>query len=199
VRKIMNYRGILAGVVLAAAVGTTACSASPGTAGGAPASSSPAAAGSTNSGSGSSTSGGSPGQSPGVPEAAPPASFKRVALHQTNRVLDFVSPTGNVLCLVFYRVPGSRDGVACQTTKPPAAVTLNPDGTYTMCDPNASSQPGADPQPCVTGAPPGTPTLAYGTDTGAGPFLCWSENTGVSCTANGKGIKISTSGVVPVG
>jgi hypothetical protein len=191
VRKIMNYRGILAGVVVAAAVGATACSASPGTGSSAPASSSPAATGSTSSGSG--TSGGLSSQSSGVPETAPPASFKRVTLHETNRVGNFVSPTGNIMCLVFYRVSGSRDGVTCQTTKPPAAVTLNPDGTYKMCETNADSQT------CVSGAPPGTPALAYGTDTGVGPFLCWSEATGVSCTANGKGIKISTSGVVPVG
>lgn len=196
-RRIMNYRGLLTGVVLAVAVGTTACSASTGpgstgTASSAPASSSPGVAGSTSSGLGSGTSGGSPSQSSAVPVTAPPASFKRVALKPINGVLDFESPTGNITCLIFYRVSGSADGVTCETTKPPASVTLNPDGTYKMCQTNADSQT------CVGGVPPGTQTLAYGTETGAGPFLCWSENTGVSCTANGKGIKISTAGVVPV-
>lgn len=44
----------------------------------------------------------------------------------------------------------------------------------------------------------GTPTLAYGTATGVGPFLCTSASTGVTRTAGGKGFRISTSGVSPV-
>ncbi len=31
-----------------------------------------------------------------------------------------------------------------------------------------------------------------------GPFTCLSEESGMTCTANGRGFKISTAGIVPV-
>jgi hypothetical protein len=58
-------------------------------------------------------------------------------------------------------------------------------GTYTTCNG----------QQCLGNAGDGTPTLAYGTETGVGPFLCESATTGVTCTADGKGFQISTSGI----
>jgi hypothetical protein len=53
-------------------------------------------------------------------------------------------------------------------------------------------------QQCLGNPGTGTPALAYGTATGVGPFLCTSASTGVTCTAGGKGFRISTSGVSPV-
>ena len=43
-----------------------------------------------------------------------------------------------------------------------------------------------------------TPTLAYGTATGVGPFLCQSATTGVTCTTGGRGFRISDSGIASV-
>ena len=62
-------------------------------------------------------------------------------------------------------------------------------GTYTVCT-------GVQ---CLGNAGEGTPTLAYGTETGVGPFRCLSAATGVTCTiTGGKGFTISTSGITPV-
>jgi hypothetical protein len=49
---------------------------------------------------------------------------------------------------------------------------------------------------CLANPGINTPTLVYGTATGVGPFVCKSATTGVTCTADGKGFQISTSGIV---
>lgn len=60
-------------------------------------------------------------------------------------------------------------------------------GSYTTCTG----------EQCLSNAGLGTPTLAYGTATGVGPFVCESSTAGITCTADGKGFRISRSGITP--
>jgi len=100
---------------------------------------------------------------------------------------EFLSPTGNISCEVDYHRAGLTQ-VYCQTVKPPQSVTMNLSGDYKPCTG----------EQCLGNAGTGTPTLAYGTATGAGPFVCTSASTGIICIAGSKGFQISTSGVTPV-
>jgi hypothetical protein len=99
----------------------------------------------------------------------------------------FVSPSGNISCEVDYQRAGLTH-VYCQTGTPPHSVTMGVAGTYTTCTG----------QQCLGNSGDGTPTLAYGTATGVGPFRCESATAGITCVAGGKGFRISTSGTTPV-
>jgi hypothetical protein len=103
---------------------------------------------------------------------------------QTTTGGEFVSPSGNISCEV------GLTSAYCETGTPAQSVTMKgTDGTYTTCTG----------QQCLSNAGDGTPTLAYGTETGVGPFLCESATTGVTCTAaNGRGFQISRSGITSV-
>lgn len=92
---------------------------------------------------------------------------------------EFRSPSGNITCEV------STTKVLCQTGSPARSVTMNASGGYTTCSGDQ----------CLANAGDGTPTLAYGKTTGAGPFVCTSATSGVTCTAHGKGFVISSSGI----
>jgi hypothetical protein len=100
---------------------------------------------------------------------------------------EFLSPSGNISCEVDYQQAGLSKAY-CQTATPARSVSMGASGGYTTC---AGQQ-------CLGNPGTGTPTLAYGTATGVGPFRCESAATGVTCLANGKGFRISTSGIVPV-
>jgi hypothetical protein len=106
---------------------------------------------------------------------------------QTANGGEFLSPTGNISCEVNYDSTGLM-GTYCQTTEPPRSVTMDAAGRYTTC---AGEQ-------CLGNSGEGTPTLAYGTATGVGPFRCESASTGVTCIAHGRGFRISTSGIQTV-
>jgi hypothetical protein len=97
---------------------------------------------------------------------------------------EFASPTGNITCEVDDQRTGQTKAY-CQTQTPAESVTMTASGTYTTCTGDQ----------CLANAGDGTPTLAYGTATGVGPFVCESATNGVTCTADGKGFLISTSGV----
>jgi hypothetical protein len=100
---------------------------------------------------------------------------------------EFLSPSGNISCEVDYN-PAGLTKAYCQTATPARSVSIGASGRYTTCTG----------QQCLGNPGTGTPTLAYGTATGVGPFRCESAATGVTCLANGKGFRISTSGIVPV-
>jgi hypothetical protein len=100
---------------------------------------------------------------------------------------EFLSPSGNISCEVDYHRAGLTQ-VYCQTVTPAQSVTMNATGGYKPCKG----------EQCLGNPGTGTPTLAYGTATGVGPFLCTSASTGITCVAGGKGFKISTSGVTAV-
>jgi len=100
---------------------------------------------------------------------------------------EFVSPSGNISCEVYYQHAGLTHAY-CQTGTPPGSATMDPTGIYTTCTG----------EQCLGNPGEGTPTLAYGAATGVGPYRCSSATTGVTCTAGGKGFRISTAGVTPV-
>ena len=101
---------------------------------------------------------------------------------------EFLSPSGNISCEVNFSP--SNEGALCLTLQPPRSVNMTVDGTLTQC---AGVQ-------CVGNAGVGTPTLAYGTETGVGPFRCVSATTGVTCTVtSGQGFTINTAGITPIG
>lgn len=100
---------------------------------------------------------------------------------------EFLSPSGNISCEID-DYPGGIPSAYCQTWTPPRSAKMDGTGSYKVCD---------GPM-CIGNAGAKTPTLAYGTATGVGPFRCESEPSGVTCTAGGKGFLISTAGVSPV-
>jgi hypothetical protein len=102
---------------------------------------------------------------------------------------EFLSPSGNISCEVDYHSAAGLTKAYCQTDTPARSVTMDATGKYATC---------TGPQ-CLGNSGDGTPTLAYGTATGVGPFRCESAATGVTCVVgNGKGFTVSTSGVTPV-
>lgn len=101
---------------------------------------------------------------------------------------EFYSPSGNISCEIDYHRTGVPTKAYCQTTTPYRSVSMDVTGAYLTCTGvRCIGNPGDD-----------TPTLAYGTATGIGPFRCESAITGVTCTADGKGFRISSSGITPV-
>lgn len=64
---------------------------------------------------------------------------------------------------------------------------MDASGTYKICTG----------EQCLGDAGISTPTLAYGTATGVGPFRCVSATTGSTCTASGQGFRITRSGITP--
>jgi hypothetical protein len=100
---------------------------------------------------------------------------------------EFLSPSGNISCEVDYHRAGLTQ-VYCQTVTPARSVTMGAAGRYTSCTG----------QQCLGNPGTGTPTLAYGTATGVGPFRCESAAAGITCAADGRGFRISASGITPV-
>ena len=101
---------------------------------------------------------------------------------------EFLSPSGNISCEVNFSP--TTEGALCVTLSPPRSVNMTVDGTLTQC---VGVQ-------CLSNAGVDTPTLAYGTATGVGPFRCVSATAGVTCTVtSGKGFTINTAGITPVG
>jgi hypothetical protein len=119
--------------------------------------------------------------------AASPTRSKAFVPMQTAAGGEFLSPSGNISCEVDYHRVGLTE-VYCQTVTPARSVTMGAGGKYKTCTG----------EQCLGNPGTGTPTLAYGTATGAGPFRCESAATGVTCVADGKGFRISTSGIAAV-
>jgi hypothetical protein len=105
---------------------------------------------------------------------------------QTANGGEFLSPSGNISCEIDYQQAGLTQAY-CQTATPARSVTMTATGSYTSCSG----------QQCLGNSGDDTPTLAYGTATGVGPFRCESAAAGITCTADGKGFQISTSGITP--
>ncbi len=133
--------------------------------------------------SGTSSGAGTASSAAAVPTAAPSA---KLVPMETATGGEFVSPSGNISCEVNYHRLGLTE-VYCQTGTPARSVTMSATGRYTTCTG----------QQCLGNPGAGTPALAYGTATGAGPFRCISTAAGITCTANGKGFRISTTGITP--
>jgi hypothetical protein len=119
---------------------------------------------------------------------APAVAVPRAAA-DTN-VAFFKSPSGNIECEIDFQRGGVPDGAYCMSVNPPQHAVIGPDGALTDVCTNEMS--------CLSDGPEGEPVLPYGQSRGIGPFLCHSEQSGMTCTANGKGFTISSSGIVPV-
>jgi hypothetical protein len=103
---------------------------------------------------------------------------------------EFLSPSGNISCEVDFSPTNGAGGALCLTLQPPRSVHMTVDGTLTQCT-------GVQ---CLSNAGVGTPTLAYGTETGVGPFHCVSATSGVTCTVtSGKGFAIDAAGITTIG
>jgi hypothetical protein len=124
-----------------------------------------------------------------TPANSLPAATPRATLvpMQTATGGEFLSPTGNISCEADYQRAGLTQ-VYCQTGTPARSVTMAAAGSYTTCTG----------EHCLGNPGDGSPALAYGTATGVGPFRCESAVAGVTCTADGKGFRISASGSTPV-
>lgn len=176
---LINDVKTLAGLaVLAATFSLAACSSASNSSASAPSRSVSASAAAP-------TSPGAPTTAPALSKAAQasatPSPVKTVPM-QTASGGEFASPTGNITCEVHATL------AYCQTGTPAQSVKMGATGKYTTCKG----------QQCLGNTGDGTPTLAYGTETGVGPFHCESTAKGVSCiTTSGKGFLISTSGVTP--
>ena len=118
--------------------------------------------------------------------ASPKAPGRSVPL-QTPTGGEFVSPSGNISCEVDDGYAGLHQ-VYCQTFAPPESVTMTARGVLKKCIGER----------CLGNPAVNAPTLPYGTLTGVGPFRCLSATDGVTCTASGKGFRISRSGIVVV-
>ena len=100
----------------------------------------------------------------------------------------FYSPSRDIGCEIDDTPPAAS--IYCQTINPQRSATLNENGSVAVCNGVA----------CLGNPALNTPTLPYGTATGSGSYLCVSEVSGMTCTmAGGKGFKISSAGVTPLG
>ena len=102
----------------------------------------------------------------------------------------FKSPSGNIECEIDFQRSGASDGAYCMSVNPPQHAVIGPDGTLKDVCTNDMS--------CLSNGPVDEPVLPYGQSKGIGPFLCHSEQSGMTCTANGKGFTISSAGIAPV-
>lgn len=154
---------------------------------------------------GSPTSGSATPAPAGAPSANPPAARGTTLVPmQTVNGGEFVAPSGNISCAVYYNMAGLTHAY-CQTTTPPESVTMDLTGKYTTCtgehclgnDGVSSSHVTCTGENCAGTSGTKVPTLAYGKTTGAGPFLCTSAATGITCTVVGRGFHISASSITP--
>jgi len=112
------------------------------------------------------------------------------ATADTPNVQSFKSPSGNIHCEVDFQRAGASDGAYCMSVNPPQHALIGPDGALKDVCTNDMS--------CLSNGPVDESVLPYGQSTGIGPFMCHSEQSGMTCTANGKGFTISSSGIAPV-
>ena len=116
----------------------------------------------------------------------------------SSHVQFFRSPTGNIHCQVEFRraAPAAAgggflpDSAYCMSVKPLQHVILRSDGSLAGICTNEAR--------CGSNGPQDEAVLYYSQSAVLGPFTCTSEESGMTCTANGRGFKISSSGIAPV-
>jgi hypothetical protein len=107
------------------------------------------------------------------------------------QVQSFRSPSGNIHCEInFQRGSGVPDGAYCMSVQPLQNVLIRSDGSLANVCTNDPS--------CGSNAPLDEAVLPYGQSAVLGPFTCLSEESGMTCTANGRGFTISSAGIAPV-
>ena len=130
--------------------------------------------------------------------SSPGAMAKRVPL-QGPDFGEFYSPSRNISCEMNTAPQAGgnfADGspiapyVMCMSLNPAQSATLLTDGSVMDCL-------GIK---CLSNAGIDTPILPYGSETGAGPFLCSSSTEAMTCkNLSGKGFSISSSGLSHLG
>ncbi|MGO9510635.1 MAG: hypothetical protein ACLPXZ_26120 [Mycobacterium sp.] len=102
----------------------------------------------------------------------------------------FLTPSRNIGCEIdFQRGNGIPDQVYCQSTNAPQSVTMSDTGEFKTCTGES----------CLGNPGQGTATLPYGDNAGVGPFSCYVEYAGVTCTVvAGHGFNISNEEITPV-
>jgi len=121
---------------------------------------------------------------------APPVAANPYSGPDDAHVQFFTSPSGNIQCeMDFQREPGIPDGAYCMSMHPLQNVQIRADGSLVGVCTGPT---------CGSNGPTNQGVLAYGQSAVLGPFTCLSEESGMTCTANGRGFTISTAGIVPV-
>ncbi len=129
---------------------------------------------------------------------APRATANPYTGSDSSHVQFFRSPSGNIGCEMDFQraAPAAAGGgflpdrVYCMSVKPLQHVILSPDGSLAAICTNEAR--------CGSNGPQDQGVLLYGQSAVLGPFTCTSEESGMTCTANGRGFTISSSGIVPV-
>jgi hypothetical protein len=101
--------------------------------------------------------------------------------------IEFRSPSGNIHCEIDNGPPYPDHQAFCFSGSPAQSATLSDTGTYTTCTGTT----------CLANPAVDEVELPYGQSVRLGPFVCTSSTAGMTCTANGKGFEISSSGIVP--
>lgn len=135
-----------------------------------------------------------PTSSAPTPQAAANPYFGSDSSH----VQFFRSPTGNIHCQVEFQraAPAAAgggflpDSAYCMSVNPLQHVILRSDGSLAGICTNEAR--------CGSNGPQDEGVLNYGQSAVLGPFTCTSQESGMTCTANGRGFKISSSGIAPV-
>jgi hypothetical protein len=107
-----------------------------------------------------------------------------------NSQCSFYSPSHDISCEIdTYNNTVAPSAYCAQGQN--QSVNLDPSGEFNVCNG----------QGCVGNPAEGQATLPYGESVSLGPFRCRSEVSGVTCTvvASGRGMVVSSSGIVPAG
>jgi len=121
---------------------------------------------------------------------APQAAANPYSGGDASHVQFFRSPSGNIHCEIDFARAGLPDGAYCMTANPTSHVLIRSDGSLARVCTNDPS--------CGSNGPQDEAVLPYGQSAALGPFTCLSQESGMTCTASGRGFTISSSGIVPV-
>jgi hypothetical protein len=122
-----------------------------------------------------------------VPADGAPATTIDPAIAHPVSGIEFRSPSGNIHCEIDNGPPYPDHQAFCFSGSPAQSATLSDAGTYTTCTGTT----------CLANPAVDEVELPYGQSVHLGPFLCTSSTGGMTCTANGKGFEISSSGIAP--
>lgn len=113
--------------------------------------------------------------------------------YPSDNVQFFRSPSGRIHCEMSYqRQSDIPDGAYCTAATPtlPSSVGIGADGSMRIVCTNSWS--------CGSNGPTDEVVLPYGQTATLGSVTCLSEESGMTCTADGRGFKISSAGIFPV-
>jgi hypothetical protein len=128
-------------------------------------------------------------------------SLTRVSLtKRTLQLRNFLSPDGTVWCQIV--ATSYADYASCGTRTPRRSGEVKRDGSISLCDVSAATDPRAT---CYQNWDFHAPVLGYGQASELDGYRCASEMSGITCTltdpgpAKGKGFVINAAGVTAIG